>query len=170
LRRREAPELCETSPNFNVAHARAEVAALKAKGGAAIGELLRQRRAKATTQGITVAQLIEKRIEFMSALKMKDDGKMRPRIESWEGVARQLRNFVGPKLGHMVAREVTADDIATLSDDIGDGNHRRKAPLSNARLMRRACSAMFKWAMQPGSAGKGERFLDETPCLATCRS
>jgi integrase len=35
--------------------------------------------------------------------------------------------------------------------------------------MRRACSAMFKWAMQPGSAGKdsagrGIRFLDETPC------
>jgi hypothetical protein len=38
---------------------------LKAKGGAAAGELLCQREAKATTQGITVAQLIEKRIEWM---------------------------------------------------------------------------------------------------------
>jgi hypothetical protein len=53
---------------FEVAHARAEVAALKAKGGAAIGELLRQRKAKTTTQGITVEQLIEKRIEFMKTV------------------------------------------------------------------------------------------------------
>ena len=79
--------------SFNIAHARAEVAALKAKGGAAIGELLRQRKAKAVTQGVTVAQLIEKRVEFMSTLEKKDDGKMRPRIESWEGVAR--RYFAG---------------------------------------------------------------------------
>jgi hypothetical protein len=157
------------SETFKVAHARAEVAALKAKGGAAIGELLRQRQAKAATQGITVAQLIEKRIEFMSTEEMKDDGKKRPRIESWEGVARHLRNFVSTKLGHMVAKEVTADDIATLSNDIRDGNHGGKPSPSNARHARRACSAMFKWAMQPGSAGKdsagrGIRFLDDTPC------
>ena len=38
------------SETFKVAHARAEVAALKAKGGAAIGELLRQRQAKAATK------------------------------------------------------------------------------------------------------------------------
>jgi integrase len=157
------------SETFKVAHARAEVAALKAKGGGAIGEQLRQRQAKAATQGITVAQLIEKRIEFMSTEEMKDDGKKRPRIESWEGVARHLRNFVSPKLGHMVAKEVTADDIATLSNDIRDGNHGGKPSPSNARHARRACSAMFKWAMQPGSAGKdsagrGIRFLDDIPC------
>jgi hypothetical protein len=145
---------------FKVAHARAEVAALKAKGGAAIGELLRQRKAKATTQGITVAQLIEKRIEFMSTLEKKDDGKMRPRIESWEGVARHPRNFVSPKLGHMVAGDVTADDIVTLSNDIVAGRHGGKASLSNARHMRRACSAMFKWAMEPGN-----RFVDANPCV-----
>jgi integrase len=69
----------------------------------------------------------------------------------------------------MVAKEVTADDIATLSNDIRDGNHGGKPSPSNARHARRACSAMFKWAMQPGSAGKdsagrGIRFLDDTPC------
>jgi integrase len=144
---------------FKVAHARAEVAALKAKGGAAIGELLRQRKAKATTQGITLALLIEKRIEFMKTLERKDDGKMRPRIESWEGVARHLRNFVSPQLGHMVAKEVTADDIVLLSNDIVAGGHGGKPSLSNARHMRRACSAMFKWAMEPGN-----RFVDANPC------
>jgi integrase len=154
---------------FKVAQARAEVAALKAKGGAAIGELLRQRQAKAVTQGVTVAQLIEKRIEFMSTDEMKDDGKKRPRIESWKGIARHLRNFVGPKLGHLVAKEVTPDDVASLSNDILAGRHGGKPSLSNARHMRRACSAMFRWAMTPGSAGedsnrRGIRFLDETPC------
>jgi hypothetical protein len=43
------------------------VYAMKAKGGAAIGELLRQQKATAVKQGVTVDQLIEKRVEFMKA-------------------------------------------------------------------------------------------------------
>jgi integrase len=146
--------------SFKVADARGMVYALKAKGGAAIGELLRQGKVKAVKQGITVDQLIEKRIAFMSAPDKKDDGETRPLIESWENVARHLRNFVSPKLGHMIAREVTSDDVATLSSDIVAGRHGGKASLSNARHMRRGTSAMFKWAMEAGN-----RFVDANPCM-----
>jgi hypothetical protein len=108
---------------FKVADARGMVYAMKAKGGAAIGELLRQKKATAVKQGITVDQLIEKRIAAISALEKKDDGEMRPLVESCENVARHLRNLVSPRLGHMIARDVTPDDIATLSNDIEIGKY-----------------------------------------------
>jgi hypothetical protein len=150
---------------FKVANARAEVAALKAKGGAAIGETLHRQKVKAVKQGITVDQLIEKRIEFMRTPDKKDDGETRPLIESCENVARHLHNLVSPRLGHMIAREVTPDDIATLSNDIVAGKYvvagkARKPSISNSRHMRRACSAMFKWAMEAGN-----RFVDANPCV-----
>jgi integrase len=150
---------------FKVAHARARVAALKAKGGAAIGALLRQQKATASRQGVTVDQLIEKRIAWTKVLEKKDDGEMRPRIESCENTARHLRNFVSPRLGHMIAREVTNDDIATLSNDILEGRYivdgkARKASASNARHMRRAASAMFNWALIAGN-----KFVDVSPCV-----
>jgi hypothetical protein len=63
---------------------------MKAKGGAAIGELLRQQKATAAKQGMTVDQLIEKRIEFMKVMETKDDGEKRPRIESWEKTSRAI--------------------------------------------------------------------------------
>jgi hypothetical protein len=53
----------------------------------------------------------------------KDDGETRPLIESCENVARHLHNLVGRRLGHMIAREVTPDDIATLSNDIVAGKY-----------------------------------------------
>ena len=151
---------------FKVADARGMVYAMKAKGGAAIGELLRQQKATAVKQGITVDQLIAKRIAFMKASEKKDDGEKRPLIESWENVARHLRNLVSPRLGRMIAREVTSDDVATLSADIASGKYvvdgkARKASLSNARHMRRAASAMFKWAMEAGD----HRFVDANPCV-----
>jgi integrase len=150
--------------SFKVADARGTVYAMKAKGGAPIGELLRQQKATAVKQGVTVDQLIEKRIAFMSAPDKKDDGETRPLIESCGNVARHLRNLVSPRLGHMIAREATADDIATLSNDIVAGKYvvdgkPRKASLSNARHMRRAASAMFKWAMEAGN-----RFVDVNSC------
>ena len=66
----------------------------------------------------------------------------------------------------MIAREVTSDDVATLSADIASGKYvvdgkARKASLSNARHMRRAASAMFKWAMEAGD----HRFVDANPCV-----
>jgi integrase len=152
--------------SFRVADARARVYALKAMGGAAIGALLRQQKVTAVKHGITMVQLIEKRIEAISALEEKDDGEMRPVVESCENIARHLRNLVSPRLGRMIAREVTSDDIATLSDDIETGKYvvdgkARKPSRSNARHMRRGCSAMFKWAMEPGD----HHFVDANPCV-----
>jgi hypothetical protein len=69
---------------FKVADARGMVYAMKAKGGAAIGELLRQKKVTAVKRGITVDQLIEKRIKAISVLEKKDDGEMRPMVESGE--------------------------------------------------------------------------------------
>jgi integrase len=149
--------------SFKVADARGTVYAWKAMGGASIGEMLRQGKVKAVKQGVTLNQLIEKRIEFMKAPDKKDDGEVRPLVESWENVARHLRNLLSPRLGHMIAREVNPDDIATLSNDIVAGNYivngkRRKPSTSNGRHMRRAGSAMFKWAMEAGN-----RFVDTNP-------
>jgi hypothetical protein len=132
---------------------------MKAKGGAAIGELLRQQKATAAKQGMTVDQLIEKRIEFMKVMETKDDGEKRPRIESWENVARHLRNLVSPRLGKLIAKEVTKGDIAALSNDIVDGKHGGKASVSNARHMRRAAFAMFAWAAEAGL-----EYISESPC------
>jgi integrase len=56
------------------------------------------------------------------------------------------------------------DDIATLTNDIASGNFvvdgkRRKKSVSNARHMRRACTAMFKWAAQAGN-----KYVTKSPC------
>jgi integrase len=153
---------------FTVEHARAEVYALRARIGKGenVAESFRRQKATAAKQGVTVDQLIEKRIEAISVLEKKDDGEMRPTVESCENVARHLRNLVSPRLGRMIAREVTPDDIATLSSDIVAGKYvvdgkARKPSLSNARHMRRAASAMFRWAMEAGD----HRFVDANPCV-----
>jgi hypothetical protein len=57
----------------------------------------------------------------------------------------------------LIANDVTNSDIATLSNDaIAAGRYivdRKvaKASVSNARHMRRAASAMFKWATLAGN-------------------
>jgi hypothetical protein len=71
-----------------------------------------------------------------------------------------LRNLVSPRLGKLIAKEVTKDDIASLSNDIVDGKHGGKASVSNARHMRRAASAMFTWA-----AEAGREYISESPCV-----
>jgi hypothetical protein len=112
-------------PGFKVEDAREQADELRnrLRRGENITETMREQKAKASKQGITVDELIEKRIDWMKALEKKDDGEMRPRIESWENVARHLRNLISPRLGRMIARDVTDDDIATLSDDIIAGHH-----------------------------------------------
>jgi integrase len=154
-------------PGFNVEDAREQADELRnrLRRGENVTETLRQQKAKASKQGITIDELIEKRIDWMKAEEKKDDGEMRPRIESWKNVARHLRNLISPRLGRMIARDVSNDDIATLSNDIIAGRHiadgkARKASPSNARHMRRAASAMFKWAMEAGN-----KFVDVSPCL-----
>jgi integrase len=83
---------------------------------------------------------------------------MRPRIESWRNVARTLDRFVAPRLGRMLASEVTRRDIAQLSDDIVEGTLGVPS-VANARHMRRAASAMFNWALQPP-----REYVTTSPC------
>src|SRR5262249_6937321 len=80
-----------------VEDARSKVYALKARGGEAVAETLRQQKVQKAKQGKTVDEIIEERIEWMKTPVRKPDGEMRPRIESWESVASHLRRFVSPR-------------------------------------------------------------------------
>ena len=106
---------------FGVEHARSRAYAAKAMDPAALVEQLHQRKAQKARHGITVAKMIEERIDWMSTLEKKKDGEMRCRVESWKNTASHLRRFVKPKLGHMDPREVTRQHIAELSNDILEG-------------------------------------------------
>lgn len=147
---------------FAVGHARTEVYALRTRigNGENIAEGLRQQKAQKAKQGKTVDDIIEERIDWMQTPVRKADGEMRPRIETWENVARHLRNFVSPRLGKKVAREVTKQDIATLSNDIVAGKHSGKPSVANARHMRRAASGLFNWA-----AEAGRDYVTASPCV-----
>ena len=144
---------------FGVEQARSKVYALKGMAPAELVERLRQTKVQTTARGKTVNEIIEERIKWMKTAVLKRDGEMRPRIESWENVARHLRNFIGPRLGKKVASEVTKNDIATLSNDIVAGKHGGKPSVSNARHMRRAASGLFNWA-----AEAGQEYVTASPC------
>jgi integrase len=145
---------------FTIDDARSKVYGLKAMTPAVLVEQLRQTKTVKTARGKTVNEIIEERIDWMKTLARKADGEMRPRVESWENVARHLRNFIGPRLGKKVASEVTKHDIATLSNDIVAGKHGGKPSISNARHMRRAASGMFNWA-----AEAGRDYVTASPCI-----
>src|SRR5512144_3099639 len=93
--------------------------------------------------------------------EVKDDAEERSPIESWNNVAGHLRRFVKPGLGAKIARDVTRQDIAQLSNDILDGKY-GKPSVSNARHMRRAVSGLYSCA---GEAGRD--YVSETcrPCF-----
>jgi hypothetical protein len=93
--------------------------------------------------------------------EQKEDGEWRPRKESWVGVASHLKRLVLPKLGKMIAVDVTRDDIAELSNDILAGKYGEKSR-SNARHMRRAVSGLYTWASEAGRS-----YVPETcrPCF-----
>jgi integrase len=146
---------------FRVEHARTEVYALKTRlgNGENIAESFRQQKAQAAKRGKTVDQVIAERVEWMKTPVLKRDGEMRPRIETWSNVESHLRRFVSPRLGKKLASEVTKNDIATLSNDIVKGEF-GKPSIANARHMRRAASAMFKWA-----AEAGRDYVSASPCV-----
>jgi integrase len=137
--------------HFTVDDARAQSHALKGRIGMGenVVETLRQQRTLKAKQGMTVDELLEKRIAFISQLERKNDGELRPRIETWENVESHLKRLVSPRLGKRLATEITSDDIAELSDDIVDGKF-GVASVANSRHMRRAVSAMYRWAAQAG--------------------
>jgi integrase len=146
---------------FTVDDARSKVYALKALAPATLVEQLRQHKTAKGKHGKTVAEIIELRIDWMQQAEKKDDGEIRPRIESWSNVASHLRRFVQPKLGKMIAGDVTRQDIAELTNDILDGRF-GKSSASNARHMRRAVSGLYSWA-----AEAGRDYVPETcrPCF-----
>ena len=96
---------------FTVEHARSQVYAVKALDKATLVEQLRRTTAAKAKGRRTVAEIIELRIDWMKQDELKQDGEMRPRIESWGNVASHLRRFVEPKLGAKIACDVTRDDI-----------------------------------------------------------
>ncbi len=146
---------------FRVEHARTEVYALKTRLGKGenIAESFLRQKVQAAKQGMTVDQVIAARIKWMETLEEKRDGEKRARVESWKNVASHLRRFVSPRLGRMLAREITNDDIASLSNDIIEGKL-GKSSKANARHMTRAASAMFKWA-----AEAGRNLVPKNPCV-----
>jgi integrase len=146
---------------FTVEHARSRVYALKAMDPAARVEQMRQRTMQKAKRGKTVAEVVEERITWMRTPVRKSDCEMRPQIESWKNVASHLRRFVKPKLGRMIASDVTRQDIAELSNDILEGKFGRPS-VANARHMRRAVSGLYSWA-----AEAGRDYVPETclPCF-----
>jgi integrase len=148
-------------PEFRVENARTAISALRTRigNGENIAESLRQQKAQAAKLGVTVDRVIAERVEWMKTPVLKRDGEMRPRIETWNNVESHLRRFVSPRLGRKFANEVSNCDIAQLSDDIVAGRF-GKPSTANARHMRRAASAMFKWA-----AGPSRGYVTASPCI-----
>src|SRR6516165_10107197 len=144
---------------FTVEDARSKVYALKARGGAAVAETLRQQKVQKAKQGKTVDEIIEERIDWMKTPVKKPDGEMRPRIETWQNVASHLRRFVGPRLGRKLATEVSKHDFAQLSNDIVAGKVGVPS-IANARHMRPAASGLFNWA-----AEAGRDYVTASPCV-----
>jgi integrase len=149
------------NPEFTVEKARTVVYALKNRigNGENVAETLRQQKAQRARQGRTVDEIIEERVEWMKTCVRKADGEDRPRIESWENVARHLRNYLSPRLGKKLANEVTKHDIAQLSADIVAGQF-GKPSTANARHVRRAASSLFNWA-----AEAGRDYVTASPCI-----
>jgi integrase len=147
---------------FDVDHARTAVAALRwriGNGADVAGERRQAMAQQAKLSGKTVDQIITERVTWMSTLVKKADGEMRARIESWEAVERIFDRFVSPRLGRKIASEVTARDIAELSDDIVAGRLGKRS-VANARHMRRALSGLFRWAAQPSRG-----YVTASPCI-----
>jgi integrase len=159
----------------DVRYWRAEAMKLKGRIGcgediAATARRAQQLQAK---QGITVDALIDERIAWISRLVPKGrdkDGiklKMGPFKKDWANMASHLNRFVRPRLGNMIAREVTKHDIAQLQADIlagtliiKKGKTSKAGSISSARHMRKAVSGLFNWA-----AEAGRDYVSASPCV-----
>ena len=150
---------------LKVADARAKVTALKAMGGIAIGETLRQKKEDAAKRGVTVDRVIAEYVEWMKGSEPKSD---EPRRRSWSNVASYLRRYVGTRLGHMIANEVTNKDIAILSDDILFGGSRSMARLASAQRLAPATCAPPLRRCSNGRLSRNA--VMSPPTLATIRT
>ncbi|SIO50048.1 Phage integrase family protein [Bradyrhizobium erythrophlei] len=159
----------------DVRYWRAEAMKLKGRIGCGEDIAATARRAEQlqAKQGITVDALIDMRIAWVSELVPKGrdkDGitlKMGPRRKDWENMASHLERFVRPRLGRMIASEVTKHDIAQLQADIlagtliiKKGKTTKAGSISSARHMRKAVSGLFSWA-----AEAGRDYVSASPCV-----
>lgn len=144
---------------FTIEDARSRVYTLKALDPATLAGQLRQEKVQQTKRGRTVDDIIAERIEWMKTPVRKPDGEMRARLEAWEYTASHLRRFLSPRLGKMLATDVTKQDIATISNDIVAGKFGVPS-ISNARHMRKAASGLFNWA-----AEAGRDYVTASPCV-----
>ncbi|RXG91624.1 tyrosine-type recombinase/integrase [Bradyrhizobium zhanjiangense] len=125
-------------------------------------------------QMMTVNQLIDLRIawcaEEITVRRHTDSGvvlKTKPRMKDHANMASHLNRFVRPRLGPMIAKEVSNDDIAQLQADIlagtliiKKGKTSKKDSVSSARHMRKAVSGLFNWA-----AEAGRKYVSASPCI-----
>jgi integrase len=147
--------------DFTVDNARTAVYHLRGQLGRGVDVAAQARHAKTQRirQGNTVNEIIDQWIALISKPERKGDGEMRPKIESWQDIDRLFYRFVRPRLGRMIASEVTKHDIAQLSNDIVEGRL-GKASVSNARHVRKALSGLFKWASEAG-----RDYVKTSPCI-----
>jgi hypothetical protein len=144
-------------PEHDVAHWRREAMKLKIRigNGEDIARAARQAQQLQAKLGVTVDQIIDERIAWISALVPKGrdkDGiklKMGPRKKDWANMASHLNRFVRPRLGRMIASEVTKHDIAQLQADIlagtliiKKGKTSKAGSISSARHMRKFDAAV----------------------------
>jgi integrase len=136
----------------NLTPDRARIEAMKLKYRLARGEDISLDHRKPTKrEGLTVGDMIDKRIAWMQQPELKDEfGTTAPRIETWKNVAGHLNHLVRPALGRMLATEVTRQDINKLSQDIVDEALKAKRKGVAARHMQRAISGMYSWAAEHG--------------------
>lgn len=162
---------------FNVAYWRKAAARMKIRvdNGEDVAAAARQARTlQAKQQGLTVNDLIDRYVAWISeeivVRRQTEQGvivKIKPRMKSWEGLTQRLNRFVRPRLGRLIASEVTNRDIAQLQADIlagtlivKKGRTSKKGSVSSARHMRRAVSALFNWA-----AEVGRDYVTTSPCI-----
>ncbi|MET3994883.1 integrase [Bradyrhizobium sp. S3.9.2] len=159
----------------DVAYWRKAAARLKVRidNGEDIAQTARQARSLQAKQAdITVGEMIDCYVAWISDeiehKRQTDQGKIvkiKPRMKSHEELTRHLNRFVRPRLGRMVASEVTNRDIAQLQADILAGTliangKPLKASASSARHMRKAVSRLFSWAAEVGND-----YVTASPCV-----
>ena len=166
----------EDSEARDVGYWRAEAFKIKARIGRGedIAGTTQRAQALQAKQSLTVSQLIDLRIEWISeeieVRRHSEEGviiKRKPRLKDHANMASHLERFVRPRLGPLIASEVTNDDIASLQADIIDGKliikkgkTSKRGSISSARHMRKAVSGLFSWA-----AEAGRKYVSTSPCV-----
>jgi integrase len=139
------------SAEFTVEQARAKAFGMKGMDPATlVGEMNQKRNVKGK-HSKTVDELIELRIAYISQPVQKEFGTV-PRVESWQTVASHMRRFISPRLGRMLASNVTNDDLAGIYHELV------KTSVSNGRHFRSAARGLFKWA-----AEAGRKYIERSP-------